>query len=117
MLLRRCIARALSVGSLILTASVASAQAYPNKPLRIVTSEAGGGSDFVVRLVAQGLSASLGQQIIGDDRLQHGRRYRGLQPHQIHGIGYRCDQVHQTAVAIENFLWKPRDLERTYHLA
>ena len=41
---------------------------YPNKPLRLVTAEVGGGSDFVARLVAVPLSAALGQQVIVDDR-------------------------------------------------
>lgn len=44
------------------------AQAYPVKPLRIITAEAGGGSDFVTRLIAPGLAANLGQQVIVDNR-------------------------------------------------
>ena len=35
---------------------------------RIVTSDAGGGNDFVARLIAQGLTASLGQQGVVDNR-------------------------------------------------
>lgn len=45
-----------------------SAQSYPNKPIRIVTSEPGGGSDFTTRVVAQGLTSSLGHQVIVDNR-------------------------------------------------
>ena len=45
-----------------------SAQAYPSKPVRIITAEAGGGADFLARLVAQGISAGLGQQVIVDNR-------------------------------------------------
>ncbi len=41
---------------------------YPSKPIRIVTSDAGGGNDFVARLIAQGLTASLGQQGVVDNR-------------------------------------------------
>ena len=41
---------------------------YPVKPLRLVTAEVGGGSDFVARLIAVPLSANLGQQVIVDDR-------------------------------------------------
>lgn len=47
---------------------VAFAQSYPNKPVRIVTSEPGSNLDFAARLVAQGLTASLGQQVIVDNR-------------------------------------------------
>ena len=51
-----------------LTAAMACAQGYPVKPVRIVTTAAGGGSDFVARLIAQGLTESLGQQTIVDNR-------------------------------------------------
>jgi tripartite-type tricarboxylate transporter receptor subunit TctC len=43
-------------------------QPFPTKPVRIVTAEAGGASDFVARLLAQGLSRSLGQQVIVENR-------------------------------------------------
>lgn len=45
-----------------------AADTWPQRPLRIVTSEPGGGSDFTARVVAQGLSQSLGQQVIVDNR-------------------------------------------------
>ncbi len=41
---------------------------FPVKPIRIVTSEPGGGLDFVARIVAQSLSTTLGQQVIVDNR-------------------------------------------------
>ena len=43
-------------------------QAYPTKPVRVVTSAPGGGVDFTARLLAQGLTAALGQQFIVDNR-------------------------------------------------
>ena len=43
-------------------------QPYPAKPIRIVTTEPGSGSDIVLRSIAQSLSASLGQQVIIDNR-------------------------------------------------
>ena len=49
-------------------ASTGSEQAYPNKPIRIVTGGAGGSVDFVVRMLAQGLTANVGQQVIVDNR-------------------------------------------------
>jgi len=45
-----------------------SAQNYPSKPIRIVTASLGGGTDFVSRLIANGMSSSLGQQIVVDNR-------------------------------------------------
>jgi tripartite-type tricarboxylate transporter receptor subunit TctC len=42
--------------------------AYPVKPLRMITAEAGGGSDFTTRLIAGPLAAALGQQVLVDNR-------------------------------------------------
>ena len=50
------------------TTSAGSGQAYPNKPIRLVTSTPGGGADFVARIAAQGLSTQLAQQVIVDNR-------------------------------------------------
>lgn len=44
------------------------AQDYPSKPIRIITTEAGGGTDFVARIVAQGLTSSFGQQMVVENR-------------------------------------------------
>ncbi len=48
--------------------SAAQAQVFPNKPIRIVTSEPGGAGDFISRMIAQGISAPLGMQVIVDNR-------------------------------------------------
>jgi tripartite-type tricarboxylate transporter receptor subunit TctC len=45
-----------------------SAQEYPAKPIRIVTSSPGGGSDFVARAIATGISGPLGQPVVVDNR-------------------------------------------------
>jgi len=64
----------LKAGSLLLSLDLillpcgAAAQDFPNKPIRIVTSEAGGGNDLQARVVARGLSAALGQQVIVENR-------------------------------------------------
>src|SRR5688572_5108978 len=54
--------------SLMLGVGIACAQTYPDRPVRIVTSGVGGGNDFVARLVAQGFTNSLGQQVIVENR-------------------------------------------------
>ncbi len=46
----------------------ALAQNYPTKPVRIVTSDPGGGSDIVARAMAPAMSAALGQPVIIDNR-------------------------------------------------
>src|SRR5262245_30341883 len=58
----------LSLSSLVLSAGVAPAQNYPNRPIRIVTTPAGGGSDFTSRLIATNLAPNIGQPVIVDNR-------------------------------------------------
>jgi tripartite-type tricarboxylate transporter receptor subunit TctC len=58
----RCLA------SPLLTSGVAFGQTYPNKPLRMMTTEVGAAGDFVARMIASGLSDSFGQQLIVDNR-------------------------------------------------
>lgn len=52
----------------MLCIGAASAQTFPTKPMRIVTGGAGGGNDIAARLIAEGLTASLGQQVIVENR-------------------------------------------------
>ena len=63
----RCFAGLVSF-CMVLGPSVAQGQNFPNKPIRIVTSSAGGGGDIAARLIGQGLSGIWGQQVIVDNR-------------------------------------------------
>src|SRR5690349_11634248 len=45
-----------------------AAQTYPSKPIRIFTSEAGGGNDLTARIIAQGITGPLGQPVIVENR-------------------------------------------------
>ena len=56
------------VGVMGFGAGTAFAQDFPSKPVRMVTSAAGGGGDVITRLIAQAISGSLGQQVIVDNR-------------------------------------------------
>lgn len=47
---------------------VAHAQDYPAKPVRLFASTAGGGTDVAARVLAQGLTAGMGQPIIVENR-------------------------------------------------
>jgi tripartite-type tricarboxylate transporter receptor subunit TctC len=66
--LSRFVAGMVAVGAMVLGAGAASGQEYPNRVIRIVTAAAGGGSDFIARIIAQGISGPLGQQIIIENR-------------------------------------------------
>jgi tripartite-type tricarboxylate transporter receptor subunit TctC len=50
-------------------ASVAAAQSYPGKPLRLIVPwSAGSGTDLMSRMLAQKMSEALGQQVVVDNR-------------------------------------------------
>ena len=57
-----------SVAMMCITAAGAWAQTYPTKPIRIVTAEAGGGSDIVSRIIGQGLNTAWGKPVVVDNR-------------------------------------------------
>ena len=62
----RCVVVSLTL--IATAATAATAQSYPVRPVRIVTNEPGAGLDFTARLLAQGLTATLGQQVIVENR-------------------------------------------------
>ena len=60
-----CVITAIS----LLPGSSSFAQSYPNKPIRLVLPVApGGGSDIIVRVVTQKITAAIGQQFVIDYR-------------------------------------------------
>ena len=64
--LQRMFAAAMGLAAAVVTAGPSTAQAtYPDKPITmIVPAAAGGPSDTVARLVAETMSADLGQRIV-----------------------------------------------------
>ncbi|MBI3042144.1 MAG: tripartite tricarboxylate transporter substrate binding protein [Betaproteobacteria bacterium] len=59
-------------------ATSASAQDYPNRPLRaVVPNVPGGGTDTISRIVAAGLSEALGKQVVVDNRAGAGGSLAG----------------------------------------
>jgi len=67
-MLPRIIESIVLIGIVFVGASQVSGQSFPSKPIRIVTSAAGGGGDLSARIIAQALAAPLGQQVIVDNR-------------------------------------------------
>ena len=67
---RTFIAASLGAALAVSSAAVlAQASTFPNKPIKIVVGfAAGGGSDFIARLVAQKLTEKLGQTVIVDNK-------------------------------------------------
>ena len=59
---------ACAVASWTAASAADNATAYPNKPIRIVTSPAGGAADLAARLVAREIGPALGQQVIIENR-------------------------------------------------
>jgi len=60
---------AIALGTSVITAGAAYAQAYPQKPIRVIVGSAPGGApDILARAVAQKLFESLGQQVVIDNR-------------------------------------------------
>ena len=58
----RCMA--LTAAAFSWTGAATAQENYPNKVVRIVTSEPGSTNDLVARMVARGLTAGIGQTII-----------------------------------------------------
>jgi tripartite-type tricarboxylate transporter receptor subunit TctC len=73
MIARRSLLAVLAVGAALGTANMASAQSYPQRPVRIVVDRpAGVPHDILARALADKLSASLKQTVIVDNRVGAG---------------------------------------------
>jgi tripartite-type tricarboxylate transporter receptor subunit TctC len=68
-LLSKCLASVIAVSALVAAAPAAAADAYPNRPIRlIVPYNAGGSTDMVARRLAELSEPILGQSIIVENR-------------------------------------------------
>ena len=65
---RSVVAHLVAAAAMLCGAGAAIAQTYPTKPIRMVVTGVGSGGDFAARLISQGVSPALGQQIIVDNR-------------------------------------------------
>ncbi len=68
MLIRRLFLVLLFAAAASPVGNVVVAQNFPTRPVRVVTSDAGGGSDIILRAIAQGISGPLGQPVVVENR-------------------------------------------------
>ena len=66
--LSRCLMPIVAVGIAVMSTGIVYGQDYPRKPIRLIANSAGGGNDFVARLIAQGITAPMGQSVVVDNR-------------------------------------------------
>ena len=64
----RLVVGMLSLGLTVVGSGVVYGQDFPNRPIRIITSLPGGGSDFASRLIAQARTPLFGQPVIVENR-------------------------------------------------
>ena len=66
----RAFSHALIIGAVLLAPGLLEAQAYPDKPIRLVVGfSAGGPTDLPARAIAEKLSASLGQRVVVENKV------------------------------------------------
>ena len=95
---------------------LAQAQAYPVKPMRLLVGYAPGGvADITARLIAQKISASLGQQMIVDNRPSAGGIIAGETVAKSDPDGYTLLHMNYgNAVSVALMKSIPYDIERDF---
>jgi tripartite-type tricarboxylate transporter receptor subunit TctC len=110
------LARAAVAFALAASASIASAQGYPVKPIRLVLGYAPGGvADITARLVTQKLSASLGQQVVVDNRPSAGGIVAGEAVARADADGYTLLHMNAgNAITVALFKSVPFDIVKDF---
>lgn len=115
--LGRTLVRAAACLAIAAAAGAALAQpAWPAKPIRLVVGYAAGGvADITARLVAQKLSAALGQQVFIDNRPSAGGIVAGEIVAKAEPDGYTLLHMNYgNAVSVALFKTMPYDIERDF---
>lgn len=85
--------------------AAASAQAYPSKPIRLITGSPGGATDVRARWLAERLRPALGQPIVVDNRGSAGGTIGTEAAAKSTPDGYTVVLVHQGTIAIAPYIY------------
>ncbi|HUP93940.1 MAG TPA: tripartite tricarboxylate transporter substrate binding protein [Burkholderiales bacterium] len=104
------------VAALAVFASIAPAQSYPTKPIRMVVAQAAGGpTDVVTRIFSSKLSELLGQQIVVDNRPGAGGSVAGEVVAHAPADGYTlCVMANGTAAVAPHFIKLNYSVEKDF---
>ncbi len=112
MLKRRCLlsAAAVAMGLIVsagLTAWAQAADTYPNGSIRLlVPYAAGGGTDAIARVIAQGISEKLGQQMVVENNGTAGGNVATAQAAKAEPDGYTVLMANQGPMVVNPHLFK-----------
>ncbi len=109
--------RALLAAALALP-SLARAQSFPQRPVRLVVSFApGGGADLIARLMAPTMSERLGQQVLVENRAGAGGNVAALAVARAAPDGYTLLVSNPGPYSINQFIYPPQPFEPERDLA
>lgn len=101
------VASALIATAGLLGAPAAKAQAYPERPIRLmVPYAAGGGTDAVARAIAQGMVEPLGQQVVVENNGTAGGNVATAQVAKAEPDGYTVLMANQGPMTVNPHLFK-----------
>ena len=87
--------------------ATAHAQAYPDRPIRLVVPyAAGGGTDAIARVIAQGMTEQLGQQLVVENNGTAGGNVATAQAAKADPDGYTLLMANQGPMTVNPHLFK-----------
>ena len=104
---RMLLATALVAIGTALTPFAAGADTYPDRPIKLmVPYAAGGGTDAIARVIAQGMTAQLGQQIVVENNGTAGGNVATAQAAKAEPDGYTLLMANQGPMTVNPHLFK-----------
>ncbi|MFO1048860.1 MAG: tripartite tricarboxylate transporter substrate binding protein [Geminicoccaceae bacterium] len=104
---RLVLATALTALAIGLGPFAAAAESYPDRPIRlIVPYAAGGGTDAIARVIAQGLTEQLGQQLVVDNNGTAGGNVATAQAAKSDPDGYTMLMANQGPMTVNPHLFR-----------